>query len=533
MRMKMGMRAALLALGLVACAVDGAERDDAVTSTEIAPETRPQRLRVGNQHWLRRARDEEQFLNPLVYSNHLPKSFAFETLLRTDGRGRILPGLATSWEVSPDRRTWTFHLRPNARFHDGSRCDAEAVARYFRSWLVGDEDRFIGACERIESVRAIAPRTVEFRLTEAYPLDLDLPLTNPMAIVGHGMGRSPAGLVALNGSGPWRLVDHAWMTSARYERFDEYDGAKPVLDAFDYVVLPAGSDRDPIGVWALDRDRIDVLVESWRPSIDRDAARRLVARGGFEILEAPGSMVQILCFQSERAPFSHLAWRARVLGAVDRTAIVEAVEQGFADPVETLFDPKLDDWPDAPVSRVADPGPANGRVRATLLVLESDSSQMRLGVELMRQLSPAGIDLDLAVVSAKERTDRIERGEYDMYVHRTWGAPYDPHATLYDRIGLRAPVRAAQAGGLAAQFHEDAELQRLVESSWRAPTVAARRESYRAIQAWIDEHAALVPLYVPRRIAVVRAGVRGLVIGEDPYRIDFSALDWAGASIRR
>lgn len=507
---------------LTACAAHDATHDSAARASgeQAAP-----RLRVGIQHWLRRAREEEEFLNPLVYSNHLPKSFVFETLVRTDARGRIVPGLATSWEVSPDRRTWTFHLRPNARFHDGSACDAAAVARYFESWLVADEDRFIGACERIESVRALDAQRVRFSMKEPYPLDLDLPLANPMAIVGHAKGRSHDGLVDLNGTGPFRMTEHRWMHGARYERFDDHDGPRPRIDGFDYEVFAAGSERDPVGVWALDRDRIDVLIESWRPAIDRDAARRLEAKGGFEILEERGSMVQILCFNTDRAPFAELAWRARVQRTVDRPRIVEAAEQGFADPVATLFDPRLDDWPDDGALAPSEPT-SSARVRCELLVNESDSSQMRLGVELARQLEPHGIDVELAVVSAKERTDRIERGEYDLHVHRTWGVPYDPHATLYDRLGLRAPVRAATAGGLAAQFHEDRSVQSLVERSWRAATTEERRTAYREIQAWIDAHAALVPLYVPRRIAVVRAGVEGLRIGDDPYRIDFSEVEF-------
>jgi len=502
----------------------GAPRSD---SSAQAP-----RLRVGIQHWLRRSQDQEEFLNPLVYSNHLPKSFVFETLVRTDARGRLLPGLATSWSVSADRLTWTFHLRPAARFHDGTRCDADAVARFFESWLVADEDRFIGACERIRSVTALDETTVQFQLSEPYPLDLDLPLANPMAIVGHGEGRSASGLVNLIGTGPFRIVEHEWMSRARYERFEEFDGAQPKIDGFDYEIFAAGSDRDPVGVWALDRGRIDVLIESWRPAIDRDAAVRLVAKGGHELLEERGALVQLLCFNSDRAPFSDVAWRARVLRSVDRNAIVDAAEAGFADPVTTLFDPLLDDWPDANVGQIPAAEATQDRVRCEILVLESDSSQMRLAVELARQLAPAGIDLDLQVVSGMERTDRIERAEYDLYVHRTWGAPYDPHATLYDRMGLRAPVRAQSAGGLSAQFHEDRTLQELVEKSWRAGSSAQRRDVYREIQAWIDERVALVPLYVPRRIAIVRSGVTGLRIGQDIYSIDFSDLDWDRAQER-
>src|SRR5262249_51537019 len=43
----------------------------------------------------------------------------------------IEPALATGWEVSADGRTWTFHLRSNVRFHDGTPFDADAVVFSF------------------------------------------------------------------------------------------------------------------------------------------------------------------------------------------------------------------------------------------------------------------------------------------------------------------------------------------------------------------------------------------------------------------
>ena len=55
----------------------------------------------------------------------------FEGLLRFDRRGRSTPGVAASWEISPDRLTYTFHLRPDAHWSDGK----PLVARDFmESW---------------------------------------------------------------------------------------------------------------------------------------------------------------------------------------------------------------------------------------------------------------------------------------------------------------------------------------------------------------------------------------------------------------
>jgi oligopeptide transport system substrate-binding protein len=55
----------------------------------------------------------------------------FEGLTTLDARGKIVPGVATSWTVSPDGKAWTFHLRPNARWSNG---DPVTAADFVYAW---------------------------------------------------------------------------------------------------------------------------------------------------------------------------------------------------------------------------------------------------------------------------------------------------------------------------------------------------------------------------------------------------------------
>ena len=60
----------------------------------------------------------------------------FDTLVEPDANLEMRPALAESWEVSPDQRTWTFRLRPDVEFHDGTPLTADDVA---------DVDAFLSA----------------------------------------------------------------------------------------------------------------------------------------------------------------------------------------------------------------------------------------------------------------------------------------------------------------------------------------------------------------------------------------------------
>ena len=51
----------------------------------------------------------------------------FDRLVAFDDKLKIHPQLATRWEMSQDQKSATFHLRPNAKFHDGTPVDAEAI----------------------------------------------------------------------------------------------------------------------------------------------------------------------------------------------------------------------------------------------------------------------------------------------------------------------------------------------------------------------------------------------------------------------
>lgn len=63
------------------------------------------------------------------------KSLVFEPLLRWKPHGHVEPALFDSWENSCDARTWRFHIRDNALFHDGEPCDATAIVTYIKGFL--------------------------------------------------------------------------------------------------------------------------------------------------------------------------------------------------------------------------------------------------------------------------------------------------------------------------------------------------------------------------------------------------------------
>ncbi|TMI98970.1 MAG: ABC transporter substrate-binding protein, partial [Bacillati bacterium ANGP1] len=104
--------------------------------------------------------------------------------------GQFAPGLATSWTASPDATSYTFKLRSDVRFHDGTPLTAEAVKVTFDR-IVDPETKsqtafsFIGPYDRTE---VVDPYTVRVRFKSPYAAFLDGASTPYLGII------SPAAL---------------------------------------------------------------------------------------------------------------------------------------------------------------------------------------------------------------------------------------------------------------------------------------------------------------------------------------------------
>jgi len=103
-----------------------------------------------------------------------PQSPMYDTLLRRspkDGQ-TIIPDLAWKWEVSPDNKKYTFHLRKGVKFHDGADFTAEDVKATYERIRNPPKGVVIPRTPLFATVGDIVvvnPHTIEFRMTEPRP----------------------------------------------------------------------------------------------------------------------------------------------------------------------------------------------------------------------------------------------------------------------------------------------------------------------------------------------------------------------------
>jgi ABC-type transport system substrate-binding protein len=463
-------------------------------------------------------------LTPLSYRGGFQtKTPIYETLVRRDAAGRIVPGLASSWHVEDGGRTVVFRLREGARFHDGTPVDAESVRIHFKRWVGLPEHAWLGASERIASVAAPSPSEVRISLDRPYALLPDLVAINPCAIQGPGALDREGSFLRPVGSGPFRFAGA--MDDGRVFRYalasePEENAANRAASEVD-LVLVSGGGSDP--VMALLAGEVDVVADGWTEMVGRDRVASLRADERFDVLESAGSSVRYLSFRLGDGPTAERELRRRVAAAIDRDDLVLSVEAGHADPCATWAAPTVIDWPkSAGRPSVAATRQDSSVPPLRVVALRSEPREAALAERVSWQLARAGLPSTVAVLDDAAYRGAIARGEFDLRFERTWGVPYDPDLSL--RARFRAPAATPDAASTSRSFGVDPRATEIVDRLDSAVLDADRRALYAEMQSQIDAEAVIVPLFVSRRLAVVRKGRGRLVLDHDIYRLDLAEL---------
>jgi peptide/nickel transport system substrate-binding protein len=258
-------------------------------------------------------------MDPLVWQ---PESGVFE------------PGLATSWESSEDSTVFTFHLREDVIFHDGTPFNAEAVKVSFDR--VADPELralLVGLLGPYEGTEAVDEFTARVTFSEPYPLFLDslsktgIRPVSPTAVekFGPDFGQN------IVGTGPFKLQSFS-EESIVLERFDEYNWGPAFLehegpaflDTITYRIIPEDATR----VTALETGEVQFIDFTPPQEVDR-----LSADGRFKVdlLYVPG-LPQLLQLNVDKFPTSELAVRQAIQYAINHQAIVDVIWFGKTKP---------------------------------------------------------------------------------------------------------------------------------------------------------------------------------------------------------
>lgn len=451
------------------------------------------------------------------------QSLIFEPLVKYTGEGKLEPGLATSFKVSPDGKRYTFTLREGVRFTDGTPLDAKALQWNLDRWIKSPDNDFLGINQYYSSGKVVDDSTYELTLKRAYPPALQelsyvrpVRLLSPTSVTASGQYDKPIG------TGPYTLVSSS-DTETVLARNEQYWGAKPVPGK---IVLPTIYDAQS-RLSALRSGQVDVIGGEYTAPLTTRDATTLRGAPGVKVIGAPGTETLMVAFNNTRAPFDDPAVRQAVGLVIDRTAIAKTLFAGQAQPTSNLFSKDVpysgERRPIAPTDVAKAKALLGGRTfKVTMVASEEALPGARAVAEVIQQeMKEIGFDVSIKLLDHASNHDELPKREYDLAFFRTLSAPYDPFTSLTDLFDTRI------ASGTDGKIFLSPELDKLIDTALQATNDTARTAAYQAVYDYLDEQHALVPIVeLPRLWAY---GNNALRIELPPTEYE---LPWQSAAVK-
>jgi len=253
----------------------------------------------------------------------------YDTLVETDPQGNLVPGLAESWEASPDGLRWTFHLRKGLRFHHGKALTSHEVKASF---------------ERLLDPETKSPRAKDYKIIEKIETPDDYTvvfvLKEPRAAFLSNLAYGWAAIVPTDvedlrnhpvGSGPFKFVE--WMPDSHVKlaRFEDYwQEGVPYLDEVVFKIMP-----DPTAkLLALKAGEVDVVDQ-----VPPQEVEGLKGNPDIKLIQAPVNGIYIMAINNARAPFDDLRVRQAIAYAVDKQGVIEGAQWGQGTPIGSHMPP--------------------------------------------------------------------------------------------------------------------------------------------------------------------------------------------------
>jgi peptide/nickel transport system substrate-binding protein len=492
-------------------------------------------------------RDEPDRLDPNL-SGLRPSQIVFfqifDPLIVRDKRDQSFkPWLATSWQVSPDGKVYTFALRPGVKFQDGTPFDAAAVKFNFDRTHNPTLASRCGGCAVgfYDHTVVVNPLTVKIYLKRPWAPFLDAAslyyrMVSPTAVKRYGdqdFGRHPVG------TGPFQFVEWVPNDHITLERYPAYGWPAPIM----HHTGPAHVDRVEFRMLPEDGTRVAALENGEAQVIDNAPAQdfdRLTKDPRFQALIGfvPGIPFDF-AINVTKSPTSELAVRQAFSYGLDRPTIATTVfgpfekvdaflpTYGLLTPYTWAYDKTagLYHYNPAKARALLDEagwkvGPDGIRQKSgQRLTIALGSWEHGVPEVMQAQLKQIGIDLKLFI----ETGAAIQTVNQNQREAITLMSPLPAPRSDPDIISAFLHSRNVGGGGFNFSFVKDPALDRLLDAQAVEVNSAKRLQILSAAQHMVMEKAYMVAVYNWDNISLKSANVRDLEfdnIGFFPWLYD-------------
>lgn len=429
----------------------------------------------------------------------------YETLTTRTQSNAIAPGLASSWTVSQDALTYTFHLRSDLRFSNEHVLDSADVVWSLQAALTNHYAGY-DKLSALSSVSADDATTVSLTLSTPDPTLLRT-LSTPVGIVYDKEATYDHATTAV-GSGPFAVSDFEKGSSITLQRNKHYWGTGSETSQ---ITLRYYADDDAL-LDSLDKNVVQMALPSPTASSHRlDSLSDVTVVSG-----ATTSKVLVAFNMDTESPFSDSLVRSATRRLIDTKAIVKSraddADSALGGPISPL-EPGYEDLTGLFPHDVAKAqsmmtfyGTSYFSKPAVFLVPKSYSA---LGTTIVDQLKQNGrYAISMRVVPDAKMADQLAAGDFSMALVADDGTDDLSRFATTDDI----------------YHYENSEVQRLYASTSTATSEDAYETDLRKLASTISKDAPCAWLYTRKNVVATRTGVTGYPRNMTDDRIDLAGL---------
>jgi peptide/nickel transport system substrate-binding protein len=482
-------------------------------------------------------------INPLLSSyNQVDEdlvSLVFSGLTKVNETGEVVPDLAKSWEISEDGLTYTFNLRRDVRWHDGTTFTADDVVFTI---LALQDPEFQGRYDLATLWRTVMVEkkdnyTVSFNLRE--PFAPFLVYTSIGLLPKHiledvpvvDLSRHPFNLQPV-GTGPFRLLE-ASTEHALLEANPYWYGHKPYLSRVEFKFYP---DYESI-VTAYKRGEVEGISQVILSELDEIRREEKL-----NLFSAPVSGYTLIFLNLKEPIFQEKEVRQALLLAIDRQRIIDQIMDGQGLvatspilPTSWAYNsdlPHYDYSPQRAMDLLTDAGwvdangdgirEKDGTALSFALLTDDDPLRLRIIEEVARELAEVGVSVRTEKTGSSGVRDALRLRTYTAILY-PWADPTgDP-----DLYVMWHSTQIQENGQNYSSF-SDPEVDQMLERARLTYDGAERKALYLRFQETFAEEVPALLLFYPIYNYAVDTKVNGvqlapLLTSSDRFR---SIADW-------
>ena len=447
-------------------------------------------------------------------------------LTAVDATGQIVPGCASSWQISADGLRVTFVLRPGLRWSDGVAMTADDFVQSYRRLLdpatgallgyryaaIAGGDAILAGRAKPQQlgVRAADPRTVVFTLDrpEADLLKLAAVAyvvpTHAVARLGRDWAKPPQMVV----NGAWQPVSWEQNGALRLQRNPQFFEAATVkLEQIEWLM--GIDDATRLRLFRAGDLDIAQLAEGSQVSLARKEF-------GPQLHSQPAYAGGWVGLQTQRPSLRDARVRRALSLAVDRRVLVDKVRLLGERPSESLVPDAVADYPVhaqlesatwPPAQRLAAArelmaaaGYSSTKPLALTAIFSANPLTQRTFLALGAMWRPLGVVLDVRGLETRAYNLALRAGDYDLMDYQPFSAVQSA-TSFISRFHSRSFLNYSKFAS--------PEVDALIDAAERQPTLERRAAQYRAVEQLLLRDTPVIPLYSAVTHTLVSPRVRG------------------------